>query len=151
MKINIIRFQTPSGMTYDAHLEYDRLEINSCFVSITHEYLGGTIKKTSTDFFSSLMEIRREFDAQGIKLLCWGARTDVWPNPTQQDWVSGLLANCHIIPQDLIDGVRIQSKITGNIFAPALPEVIGTVTEFEMYVTRFRQYRFPKQSSEGVD
>jgi len=137
MLITSIKMQLNDGSTYDSELAYDRLESNVCTVRIVNNHIG-ILEKTGVNYFSALIEIRKELDAKSIKLLCWGSRKDVWPSPTQNDWVVGLLANSHIMQEQADNDDKKLKGITGNIFAPALAEDVCTVEEQLQYCRSYR-------------
>ncbi len=42
--------------------------------------------------FSALISLREKLEPMGIKILCWGARKDVWPSSCQRDMGGGIEA-----------------------------------------------------------
>jgi hypothetical protein len=85
------------------------------------------LTKSDSDFFNCLCQIRLELEKKGIKILCNGARVDVWPSGMMRDMSNGILA--------YIMKMGLQSKVEDrvNIFEPAKPEEIGTVHEQSEY------------------
>ena len=55
------------------------------------------IAKESTDCFEALVEIRRELDGEGIKLLCYGSCKDVRPSGMSRDMGGGVKAYRHTL------------------------------------------------------
>jgi hypothetical protein len=82
----------------------------------------GRFSRKSNDYFGALIHIRRELEAKQIRLLCWGARKDVWPSGMQRDMGGGMTAY-----QLLGDGTN--NPDARSIFEYASPETIGTVDE----------------------
>ena len=50
------------------------------------------IAKESTDCFEALVEIRRELESEGIKLLCYGSCKEVHPSGMSRDMSGGVKA-----------------------------------------------------------
>jgi hypothetical protein len=82
------------------------------------------IPRKSNDYFGALTEIRRELEAKQIRVLCWGARKDVWPSCMLRDMGSGVTAY-----QLLEDGSN--NPDARSILEYASRETVGTVDEQE--------------------
>ena len=120
-----INIQFSDGSILDAVLTYSRPEANLCIIKIEHAQIS-SIEKNSTDYFTALATVRKELEPQGIKLLCWGARRDVWPRGIQLDWTAGRLA-CR-------RGKDFYLKESKSIFAYSPPDTIATVEEQMKYL-----------------
>ncbi|MFZ4858179.1 MAG: hypothetical protein ACOYL3_17460 [Desulfuromonadaceae bacterium] len=130
MKHGFINIQLSDGSILNAALTYSRPEANICMVKIEHTQIG-SIEKHSTDYFTALIHIRIELEPQGIKLLCWGARRDVWPKGIQFDWVAAILATRR--------GKDYYLKETKSIFEYSPPDTIASVEEQKKYLDKLRR------------
>ena len=129
MPIDKIAFLLPDLSVHNASLVLERPGQNECTIQLNHDLIG-IITKTSADYFSALLELRKELDARGIKLLCWGARPDVWPTGFQADCTKGVVATRFFMQPPhppTNEGTKIRRA--GNIFAPASPDEVGTVED----------------------
>lgn len=86
---------------------------------------GGNFSQESNDYFGALIKMRGQLEPHRIKLLCWGARKDVWASGMQRDMGAGLIAY-HLVKSD---GCPSQQ----SIFDYAPPETIGSVDEQRQY------------------
>ena len=93
----------------------------ACCVELQIDGVGKFSGK-SHDYFEALIAIRRELEAKQIRLLCWGARKDVWASGMQRDMGAGMTAY-----QLLEDGTN--NPDARSIFEYASPETVGTVDE----------------------
>lgn len=83
-----------------------------------------------SDFYECLRCFRRTLDAQGIKVLCEGARPNVFPSPMAR-------AGGALKAYSLTLGEQALSKDLVNIFDPvANAEDVGTVTEQDDFQKR---------------
>jgi hypothetical protein len=80
----------------------------------------------SHSYFDALIELRKEFEPLQIKVLCYGARKDVWASGMQRDMGAGLTAY-------LLSAKGEGRKPEQSIFDYAPPETIGTVDEQRKY------------------
>jgi hypothetical protein len=81
----------------------------------------------STDVFKALQGLRLELERDGVRLLCAGARRDVWPSGMARDMGGGRKAYIMRLGRqaaraDLVD-----------IFEYAEPSLVGTVLEQHEY------------------
>jgi hypothetical protein len=77
------------------------------------------------DLLECLLSVRRRLDQMGVKILCWGARRDVWPSGMQRDWSGGLMA-CRLGDRNQLD--------ERSIFSPATADTVATVDEQRQFV-----------------
>jgi hypothetical protein len=54
---------------------------------------GRIVSGRAHSYFHALLEVRRQLEAMGIRLLCWGARSDVWPTGLEADMGVGLVVS----------------------------------------------------------
>ena len=86
----------------------------------------GRFYKESNNYFDALIGLRKELEPLGIKLLCFGARKDVWASGMQRDMAAGVMAY-------LLSAEGEGRKPEQSIFDFAPPESIGTVREQHAY------------------
>jgi hypothetical protein len=82
-------------------------------------------------YFGAMIDLRRQLELVSIKLLCFGARTDVWASGMQCESSLGLQAYLLSSPQP-------GRKPQFGIFEYAPPETIGTVADQEQYHQNWR-------------
>lgn len=97
------------------------LRAGACCIELQIDGVGKFSKK-STDYFGALIDIRRKLEARQIRLLCWGARKDVWPSGMQRDMGGGMTAY-----QLLEDGTN--NPDARSILEYAAPETVCNVDE----------------------
>jgi hypothetical protein len=85
-----------------------------------------------SDLFEAMIAWRRILDAVGSKLLCAGARTDVFPSGMLRDMSGGRKA--YILRM----GAQGRSEDIVDIFSATEPELVGTVGEQREYALRWR-------------
>jgi hypothetical protein len=122
----IVKVQLPDNNIYDSELVcYPRyrsfFHTGACCIELQVTGVGQFSRKCN-DYFGALIQIRRELEAKQVRLLCWGARKDVWPSGMQRDMGAGATAY-----QLLEDGTN--NPDARSIFEYAPPETIGTVDE----------------------
>jgi hypothetical protein len=86
----------------------------------------GRFYQESHSYFDALIDLRKELEPLQIKVLCFGARKDVWASGMQRDMDAGSTA------------YLLSAKVEGrkpeqSIFDYAPPETIGTVEEQRKY------------------
>jgi hypothetical protein len=86
----------------------------------------GNFHKESSNYFDALIALRKELESLDIKLLCFGARKDVWASGMQRDMGAGLMAY-------LLSANGEGRKPEQSIFDFAPPETVGTVNEQREY------------------
>lgn len=88
------------------------------------------------DVFDALIACRAERESHGEKLLCMGARTDVWPSGMSRDMGGGLKAYV------MRYGEQAHRKDLVHIFDEAPEALVGSVREqrdfFEGWASFFR-------------
>jgi hypothetical protein len=82
----------------------------------------GNFHKESHNYFDALIALREELEPLQIKVLCFGARKDVWASGMQRDMGAGLMAY-------LLSANGEGRKPEQSIFDFAPPEVVGSVSE----------------------
>jgi hypothetical protein len=83
---------------------------------------AGHFYQESHNYFDALIELRKELEPLQIKLLCFGARKDVWASGMQRDMGAGRSAY-------LLSADGEGRKPEQSIFDYASPDKIGTVSE----------------------
>ena len=139
----IVKVQFPDDSIRDAEFIYypryrSFLRAGACFVELDLGGIGKFIRK-SNDYFGAFNQIRRELEAKQIRLLCWGARHDVWLSGMQRDMGAGLTAY-----QLLEDGVN--NPDARSIFDFAASETIATVDEQKANAEKWYQVARGKRS-----
>ena len=86
----------------------------------------GNFAQESHSHFDALINLRKELEPLQIKVLCWGARKDVWVSGMQRDMGAGKTAY-------LLSFKGEGRKPEQSIFDYAPPETIGTVEEQRKY------------------
>ncbi len=86
----------------------------------------GRFYHESHSYFDALIDLRKELELLQIKVLCFGARKDVWASGMQRDMGAGLVAY-------LLSVEGEGRKPEQSIFDYAPPETIGTVDEQREY------------------
>lgn len=77
----------------------------------------------NSDFFECLVDLRRVIEREGGKVLCHGARRDVFPSPMQRRTAGGLKA----YQQRL--GAKAQEQDQVDTFGESEADLIGSVDE----------------------
>ena len=132
----LVRVQLRDSSIVDAELVYYpryRSFLRAGASCIELQVVGvGKFAKKSTDYFDALLQIRIELETKQIKMLCWGARKDVWPSHMQRDMGEGLVA------YELLEGGGNNPE-PRSIFEYADPETVGTVDEQKANAERWYQ------------
>lgn len=82
--------------------------------------------KKSDNYFSTLLEVRKELEPRGIKLLCKGCSRNAYPSRMSMEMGGGLLANVMYM------GKESESKV--NIFNDCTLEEYATIEEQSLYL-----------------
>jgi len=92
-------------------------------------------------------------DIQGVTLLCWGSRIDVWPNSQQFQWAGGLVAHRHVMgePTWITNEDGYEERVAGTrmIFDYEADGVVSVVDQ-RNYRVLLRQYSL-NLSKLGID
>jgi hypothetical protein len=88
---------------------------------------GALHSHDASDVFAAMQMMREELEAQGIKLLCAGARTDVWPSAMSRDMGGGRKAYIQRL------GEKASQTDLVDIFDFAETALIGTVEQQREY------------------
>lgn len=86
---------------------------------------GRVLRADKGDYFESLVALRRMIEPEDARILCQGARRDVWPSGMARDMAGGLRAYV------LVKGRRPTSEHLVEIFDPAEPSLVGTIADQE--------------------
>lgn len=88
----------------------------------------------ASDLFETLVALRTALDRRGIKLLCAGARVDVYPSGMSRGMGGGRKAYVTTVgkPTAIADLV--------DIFYPALPEQVGSVLEQRAHHVQWMEF-----------
>ena len=95
------------------------------------------------DAFEALIAYRTEREAVGEKVLCIGARTDVWPSGMSRDMGGGLKA--HVTRY----GEQTRRDDLVYIFDEAPEDLVGTVREQRDFAERWISFFRDRVSSSG--
>ena len=68
----------PDGAKVDAKVEWEAVKYGECRVSINCD--GKVFEGRRIDYFDALEEARLPFEADGYRLLCYGASLNVFPS-----------------------------------------------------------------------
>lgn len=88
-------------------------------------HIGG--EDESSDYFDCLLKIRETLDRNGLKILCNGARYDVYPSRMSRQMSMGIKAYV------LVKGRQASEKDLIGIFDEAEPARIGTIEQQRSY------------------
>lgn len=102
--------------------------VGACCLDLQIENVGDFFQETD-NYFDALLNLRKKLEPLQIKILCWGARKDVWASGMQRDMGAGLTAYL------LSEGEG--RKPEQSIFDYAAPETIGTVTEQRAFADKW--------------
>ncbi|WP_309736981.1 hypothetical protein [Chamaesiphon sp. OTE_75_metabat_556] len=141
-----VKIQNEKGFVFDAEVRYYRadsiirkwaLEFTS---SITRElfFMEG-------DVFRCLTQLRLELAKDGYKILCAGARIDVYPSGMSRDMGGGVVANVlssKAEKTDLDPTVEGENAELVHIFDYAEPDLIVSVEEQFNYFTSGFSYSY---------
>lgn len=120
-EIPIARNGRPSGRI---HIEARVTASGACQLRCVHG-CDGYYGEDSEDFFSALLNLRKQLEKHHIQVQCQGSRRDVWPSAMARQMGKGLTAyTCEI------------GKVAANvvsIFEPAPKFDCVTVAEQERY------------------
>jgi hypothetical protein len=121
-----IKVQFDDGRIVDAELVYfarysSELDAGATCLELYIENAGDFYQE-SHNYFDALIELRKELEPMQIKLLCFGARKDVWASGMQRDMGAGLFAY-------LLSADGEGRKPEQSIFDYAPPDKIGNVGE----------------------
>jgi hypothetical protein len=91
----------------------------------------GVVRRSGHDLSAALAGVRAVVEPVGARILCNGARRDAT--------ASGMLSQSTGASRVyLLDGVpHGQRPVTGGIFEPAAPDMVGTLAEQEDYRRRY--------------
>jgi hypothetical protein len=98
---------------------------------------GRAVIADERDYFECLLTVRRQLQAEGLRVCCQGARRDVWPSGMARDMGSGL-------------GAYVLTSAPGRpelvaVFDPADLALIGTVEEQEAHFRSWWEHRTGRQ------
>jgi hypothetical protein len=121
----IVKAMSLSGEVFDLQLEIsdNRRDWNLKF----RDLAGNVHCYDAGDVFAALQSMREELEAQGVKLLCAGARKDVWPSGMSRDMGGGFKAYV------MRFGETAKIKDLVDIFDYSDPSLVGTVQEQRDY------------------
>jgi hypothetical protein len=123
-----VQLLDPAGSVSEAELSFSvqkpwRMELRT--------QSGMEFISTARDLFASMQEIRTGLEVPGYKLLCNGARLDVFPSGMSRDMSGGMVAYVltmgkYTTPEDIV-----------RIIDPAAPEQIASVMQQEEFHKRW--------------
>lgn len=92
---------------------------------------GSAVEGSGQDFFEALCEVRRTLELGGRRLLCAGARRNVYPSAMQRQWTQGRRAY-------VLGGVpKGEKPPVVDIFWPAGAEDVVSVEEQHVWYIRW--------------
>jgi hypothetical protein len=121
MKDETIEVETSSPSDQRSTLRLRLQEGELCRITVVGG--GEVLEYVASDFFSALIELRRPLDRRATKLLCAGARIDVYPSAMSRDMSRGRKA--YVTRQ----GQRTAREDLVSIFDPASASRVGTIEE----------------------
>jgi hypothetical protein len=86
---------------------------------------GRTVSGTAHSYFHALLELRKQLEEMGIQLLCWGAKSDVWPTGMEADVGAGL-----VVSRRTPSGATMNRE---SIFSRVPKEQVSTVSKQEAF------------------
>lgn len=92
----------------------------------------GTLQFEGADIFDAMLRIRRRLEAEGLLLLCNGARIDAYPSGMSRQMSSGRKLYVHEL------GVPGRPSTVVDIFDESPRDRIGTITQQDEYMRRWR-------------
>jgi hypothetical protein len=118
-EIKVVKAQHPDGTLEESSIEVQQPEWKLVFSGAGMSYRPFVAQ----DLFGALIELRKVLEEKGIRLLCAGARRDVFPSAMSRDMSGGRKAyitkmGCPGRREDLVD-----------IFDYADTQLIGSVSE----------------------
>ena len=123
---HLVKVQLADGRVFDAELVSFAKYSSETYAGATCLELQienvGSFSQESHSYFDALIDLRKELEPLQIKVLCFGARKDVWASGMQRDMGAGLSAY-------LLSAEGEGRKPEQSIFDYALPETIGTIDE----------------------
>lgn len=108
-----------SSGTYQ--MDYARVE-NDWRLDVSGPVVG-SIRVRDTDVFACLVQLREMLEPAGVRLLCAGARRDVYPSGMSREMSGGVRAYRHVVGRHARHGDLV------GIFDPAEPDDAATVAE----------------------
>jgi hypothetical protein len=99
---------------------------NACEISLVNDALKAC-HVSSEDFFSALLDLRKQIEETGWRLLVKGAARNVWASGMSRSMGDGVMA------YQLEVRVAASLDRMVNIFDPANEAEVGTVTEQEEF------------------
>jgi len=124
MTTHTLTAATPAGpqtVVIDLGLVDDRARLEMRFED------GRQASAAEGDYFTSLLQIRRELEPAGIRILCQGARRDVWPSGMAIDMSAGLKA--YVLER----GQHDSRPALVDVFDPADDAEVGSIADQEAY------------------
>ena len=138
---HLVKVQLADGRVSDAELVSFAKYSSETYAGATCLELQieniGRFYQESHSYFDALIDLRKELEPLQIKVLCFGARKDVWASGMQRDMGAGLSAY-------LLSAESEGRKPAQSIFDYAPPETIGTVDEQRRYAEGWLNSRGPK-------
>jgi hypothetical protein len=122
-----VRAVGPDDAEFDCRIECEAIKPHAQYR--LRAVLGDhpAVEAEAGDCFAALRLIRSQFEADGIRLCCAGARRDVWASGMQRDMGQGLTAYVLSFPR------TARRPPVVDIFEPALPELVGTIADQEQF------------------
>ena len=88
IKSTILPMLCPDGSKVEASVEWEEVKFGECRVAIG---CGGRFSEgRRSDFFDALEEARLPFEADGYRLICYGASLNVFPSSMGRSCVLGI-------------------------------------------------------------
>ncbi len=84
------------------------------------------------DYFDAMEEARLPFEADGYRLLCYGASLNVFPSGMGRDWTQG---------QSLTNSLRMVQRRRKIFFRPVRDVIPATVKEQRLFFLQWSQGR----------
>ena len=113
------------GAKVDAKVEWEAVKYGECRVSINCE--GKVSEGTRIDYFDALEEARLPFEAEGYRLLCYGASLNVFPSGMGRSCTLGI--ESYQLREDGPNGTK-------DIFETGKDVIPATVKEQRLFFLR---------------
>ena len=130
IKSTILPMLCPDGSRVEAKVEWEDVKYGEYRVAI--ECGGRFSEGKRADYFDAMEEARLPFEADGYRLLCYGASLNVFPSGMGRDWTQG---------QESYQFIENGPKVTKDIFQTGEDVIPATVKEQRLFFLQWSQGR----------
>ncbi|MDB5105337.1 MAG: hypothetical protein JWP91_3026 [Fibrobacteres bacterium] len=129
-----VKILEPSGNTVDSELEaWEESPSDNDSVMLQLKVSDGDFSSTAEDYFSALVEIRRQLEKHGRMLVAYGASLNVYPSPMSRSMGTGEKA------YKLTLGLQAKTSDLVSIFESGPDVNPSTVEEQEEFFRKWLQ------------